>query len=352
VEHAVVDDHLEVDALEPGRQFGAVDPLRVEFVDVVDLRPGEVLHRQRRIARRFGVGLGDAHVLVVPEVLPDLFEHRALSPVVHLLSDRLRELLGQVRQRERTRLVDEEDDHGQRPAQHRQVGVDQRDDSRATDLHGDRIALVDSPVHLPETRAADGVGVELVERRLDGPEFGLQHLLRLGPVGRRHLVLQARQHVDVLRRHYVGPGRQQLAEFDERRPERQQRVEQHLGAADSRLAIDAAAPPEQQESVAVPRPGKQQREEALDDDEEAPVGTKRRQPESPLLSRPWLGRRPGGGSADHQASSISIDSAGSADRFCIVTVSTPRLIDASASLPASGGSGISASRNRGRSSRT
>ncbi len=136
-------------------------------------------------------------------------------------------------------------------------------------------------VHLSETGTADRFGVELDESLVDGTQFRLEYPFRFGPVGRRHLVLERREHVDVFRRQDVRPGREQLAEFDERRPEGQKRLEQDFGAMAVGGVVDLARSTEQQESAAITGVREQQREKLPRDEDESPVRANEDQPGSP-----------------------------------------------------------------------
>jgi len=67
--------------------------------------------------RGAGVALehvGDEKPIVVREIGPDLGEHLGFALVVHLLADRLRELLGEILERERPGVVDEVQQEEQR----------------------------------------------------------------------------------------------------------------------------------------------------------------------------------------------------------------------------------------------
>ncbi len=173
---------------------------------------------------------------VVLEVLPYLAEHLRLAVVVHLLANRAGELVGEVFEREGACLPDESHDERERPADDPKVGFDQVLDSGASDLHRDLFAVDLRVVHLSEARAAYRLGVELVEVVRHGAEFGLDDLLRVRPRRWRHLVLQFREFVHVLGRKDVGTRREELSEFDERRTEREERLEERVRPFDSHLA--------------------------------------------------------------------------------------------------------------------
>jgi|APHM01.1.fsa_nt_gi hypothetical protein len=177
VEDTVDDDHLEVCSLECRRQRGAVQPLRFEFVEIVDLRAADVLHREHARRTHLVDGFGDDDILAVGEVAADLFEDVPLAGVVHLLSDRLGELVGETVQRERPPLVDHPHEQRNRPPQYLQIGLDERLDVRAANLDRDLFAVVLGEIDLSQARAADRIGIELVEHLVDRPEFVLDDLL-------------------------------------------------------------------------------------------------------------------------------------------------------------------------------
>jgi len=208
VKDAVLDDHLQVDPLEFGRQLRPIQAQLVEPFGVGDLDAGQILHCQH--TRPTGVvdRLRDLNIPVFVEVAPDLFENVALAGVIHLLADGFGELVGQTIQRKGPSLADKSDQDRDRPPEHFQVGLDQRFDVRSTDLDRDLLALIRGEIHLAQTRAADRVGVELVEHVVDGAEFVFDHQFGLVPRCGRHVVLKARQHVDVGFRQDVGPRRQ------------------------------------------------------------------------------------------------------------------------------------------------
>ena len=180
-----------------------------------------------------------------------------------------------------------------RPAHHPQVGFDEFLDAGATDFDRDLFTLVGGGVHLPEGGAADGVAVEVVVDLVDGSDFRFEHRLDLRPVRGRDVVLEPREHVDVRRWEDIRPGRQQLAEFDERRPEFQKRVEEDVRPAFLLLGVDLPRPAEQQEPPLVARVRDNEREELVEDDEEAPVGTEIDQRDHPTRLRVLVRDRDG-----------------------------------------------------------
>jgi len=220
VEHAIVDNHLQVRPLERLGQLRPVDTARVEAVDVVDLRAGDVLHRQDAPGGVRLLDFGDADAVVVPEVLPNFGEHPPLSLVVHLLADGLRELVGECLQRERPRVVDEIHQQRERPADDPQVGLDERLDTGPADLDGDLFTVDLRQIHLTERRAAYRLSLEFIEAVIDRPQFVLDDNPCLVPVRRWHAVLELGELLDVLRRQDVRSRREDLSEFDERRAER------------------------------------------------------------------------------------------------------------------------------------
>ena len=103
----------------------------------------------------------------------------------------------------------------------------------------------------PIEAAASGCLVELEEEPLDRlPELLQDHALDVRERERLDVVLQAAQLGDDVRRHDVGPGREQLPELDERRPELVEHLAQ-VPAAQGRRAGVAVPPAVEHEAEAV-----------------------------------------------------------------------------------------------------
>ena len=114
-------------------------------------------------------------------------------------------------------------------------------------------------VHLADRRRGERHLVELGEQPLDRlAELLADRPLDIGERERPHVVLKAAQLGDDVRRHDVGPRREQLAELDERRAELVEHLAQvpaARGALDRRIAVPVR-PSTRSRSRAAPRPGR------------------------------------------------------------------------------------------------
>ena len=115
----------------------------------------------------------------------------------------------------------------------------------------------------PIDAAAIGSLVELEEEPLDRlAELLADHALDVGERERAHVVLEAAQLGDDVRRDDVGPRREQLAELDERRPELVEHLAQVAPARRRRpsaIGRRRAGPRSGSRSRAAPRPGRSRR---------------------------------------------------------------------------------------------
>ena len=104
---------------------------------------------------------------------------------------------------------------------------------RALHLDGDLAAVREHrPVHLADRGGRERLCVELEEEPLDRlAELLADHALDVGERERPDVVLQPAQLGDDVRRDDVGPGREQLAELDEGRPELVEHLAQMAAAA-------------------------------------------------------------------------------------------------------------------------
>jgi hypothetical protein len=190
VEDTIFDYHLQVCALELCCQLSPVKSFLFELLGVGDFRPANVLHREDLPCR---VTLDDSRhpdVFVALEIAPDFAEHLRLALVVHLLSNRLVELVGQCFERERPRFTDKAPEYRDRPANDTQVRLDEILDARPANLDCDWLAVDAGKVHLSETRTAYRLGIELLELFVDWTEFSFDHRAGFCPVCRWHAVLK------------------------------------------------------------------------------------------------------------------------------------------------------------------
>ena len=99
-------------------------------------------------------------------------------------------------------------------------------------LDGDRVAVrEDGAVHLADRRGGQRFSVELEEEALDRlAELLLDDALDVFVRERAHVVLQASELGDDVRRQDVGPHREQLAELDEGRAELVEQLAEVLAA--------------------------------------------------------------------------------------------------------------------------
>ena len=194
--------------------------------------PCEPLERQHARPRVHPVDLRHAHVRVAREVAVERLRVPALEPVVELLADLPRELVD-----ERVRVDEVERAHAllhelRRLVEQHEVGLDLPRRTRALDLDRDELPVRERrAVHLADRRRRDRRRIEVEEEALDRvAEIFLDHALGLLERERPHVVLEAAQLGDDVRRHDVGTRREQLPELHERRAELVEELTQMLAA--------------------------------------------------------------------------------------------------------------------------
>ena len=107
-------------------------------------------------------------------------------------------------------------------------------------------------MHLADRGGGDRCLVEREKRALDGEaELLLDHLLDVGERHRRDVVLELAQLGDDVERHDVRPGREQLAELDERRPELVEHLAQPAPAVGRAASVVG---PARRRSTTYPKP--------------------------------------------------------------------------------------------------
>ena len=188
---------------------------------VGDLRPAKELEREDACARVRPVDARDADVRVPGEVAMEGVGVPPLEPVVELLADRAGELVDDLAHvhevegphallRDASGLVEEAE-----------VGFDLLGRAGALDLDRDDMPVREhGSVHLADRRGGQRLAVELEEEALDREaEVFEDDALDLLVWERPHVVLEAAELGDDVRRQDVRAHREQLAELDERRPE-------------------------------------------------------------------------------------------------------------------------------------
>ena len=221
VEEPVAEDHRHP---RLGDQVGEVPALLerpcVEL-EVGELHAVEVLEREHARARVRPVDARDRDVRVTGEVPVEGIRVARLEPVVELLPDRARELVDDLVRVDEVERADALLGELRRLVHEREVGLDLPRRVRPLHLDGDAAAVRQRrAMHLPDRRCRDRLRVELGEQPLDRlAELLLDRPLDVRVRERPHVVLQAAQLGDDVRRHDVRPRREQLAELDERRAE-------------------------------------------------------------------------------------------------------------------------------------
>ena len=215
-------------------------------VEIGELLAVELLERQHPRPRVAPVDARDPHVRVAGEVAVEDLGVAPLQPVVELLADRAGELVDELLGVDE---VERADTLLRQPGgleEQRQVGLDLPRRVRALHLDDDAAAVrQDGAVHLADRRGGERLLVELEEEPLDRlAELLLHDALDVGVREGTDVVLEPAQLDDDVRRHGVGPRREQLAELDEGRAELVQHLAQVLaarggGAVHRRLDLDA-----------------------------------------------------------------------------------------------------------------
>jgi len=143
------------------------------------------------------------------------------ASVVELLADRASELVDDLVRVDEVERVDALLRKLCGLVHQREVGLDLARCVRTLHLDDDTAAVRQRrAMHLPDRRGSERLRIEVGEQPLDRlTELLLDRLLDLRVRERPHVVLQAAQLGDDVRRHDVGARREQLAELDERRPE-------------------------------------------------------------------------------------------------------------------------------------
>ena len=221
VEEAVPEDHLHPGVGDPVGQLAAgVDRRRLEL-EIGELHALEVLERQHPHAGVVPVDLGHDDGVRVREVAPERVGVPRLELVVELLADEARELVDEVVDVDEVERADALPDQAGGLVEEGEVVLDLTRRVRPLHLDDDLVAVRQHrPVHLADRRGCDRRLAELDERLLERQaELALDDLAHLRERERAHVVLEPAQLGDDVRRDDVGPGREQLAELDERRAE-------------------------------------------------------------------------------------------------------------------------------------
>ena len=182
---------------------------------------------------------------VTGEVAVERLRVASLEPVVELLADRAGELVDELAH------VDEVEgphpllDESRRLVEEPEVGLDLLRRAGPLHLDGDDVPVREHrAVHLADRGGGDRLGVELDEEALDRlAQVLLDHALDLLVRERAHVVLEAAQLGDDVRREDVRPHREQLAELDEGRAELVEQLAEVLAALRRRAVDDPRAVP-------------------------------------------------------------------------------------------------------------
>ncbi len=177
--------------------------------------------------------------------------------VVELLADEARELVDEVVDVDEVERTHALPDQARGLVEEGEVVLDLARRVRTLHLDDDRVAVrQDRTVHLADRRGRDRRLAELQERLLEREaQLVLDDLAHLGEGERRHVVLEPAQLGDDVRRDDVGPGREQLAELDERRTELVEHLPQVAPALGAHRGVRARldpSPPGQQVGQLVP----------------------------------------------------------------------------------------------------
>ena len=221
MEEPVPEHHRHPGVREPVRDVAPlVGTHRVE-VEVGDLRPAEELEREDARGRVLPDHARHDHLLVAREVPVEHLRVPRLVPVVELEPDRARELvdeLARVHELERFHALAQK---ACRLVEQPEVGLDLLGRRRPLHLHRHLAAVrKHRAVHLADRRGRERCEVELEERAVHAQvELLLDHVPHLLERDGRGVVLQAAKLRHDVRRHDVGPRREQLPELHEGRAE-------------------------------------------------------------------------------------------------------------------------------------
>ena len=245
------EDHLHPRVRDPVRDLAAGVERRLLELEVGELHALEILERQHPHARVVPVDLRHDDDVGIVEVAPERVGVPRLELVVELLADEARELVDEVVDVDEVERAHALPDDPRRLVEQREVVLDLARRVRALHLDDDGVAVRQHrAVDLPDRRRGNRRLAELEERLLDRQaELVLDHLAHLRERKRRHVVLEAAELGDDVRRHDVGPRREQLAELDERRAELVEHLAQVPARAPSRrparVRLDARRPRQQ-----------------------------------------------------------------------------------------------------------
>ena len=239
VEEAVPEDHRHPRLGDPVGDLAPLLERRRDQVDVGELDPVDPLERQHARPRVLPVDLRHVDVRVAGEVAVEVLRVARLLPVVELLPDRARELVHELARVDEVERADPLAREPRRLVEEAEVGFDLL--RRARPLHLDRDPAPvrqGRAVHLADRRGRDRRRLEVEEQPLERvPELLLDHPLGLLERERPHVVLQPAQLDDDVGRHDVGPGREELPELHERRPELVEHLAQVLAARGRRAVL-------------------------------------------------------------------------------------------------------------------
>ena len=230
VEEAVPEDHRHPRLRHQVREPAPVLHRRHLEIKIGDLGALEELEREHarpRVARE------DAWHLDVPvagEVPVEGLCVLGLDPVVELLTKRTPELVDELLRVDEVERADAVLGDLRGLVEETEVGLDLPRRRRPLHLDRDPATVREHRrVHLADRGGGDRRLVELEEKPLDRlSELLLDHLPHLRERDGRHLVLELSELDDDVRRHDVGPRRQELAELDEGRPELVEHLPQAL----------------------------------------------------------------------------------------------------------------------------
>ena len=232
VEEAVPEDHRHPRLGDPVRDLAPLLEARSDQVDVGELNPVDPLERQHPRARVLPVDLRHVDVRMAGEVAVEVLRVAALLPVVELLPDRAGELVHELAG---VHEVERADPLAREPSclvEQAEVGLDLLRCARP--LHLDRDAAPvrqRRPMHLADRRGRDRRVLEVEEEPLERvAELLLDHALGLLERERPDVVLQPAQLDHDVRGHDVRPGREELPELHERRPQLVEHLTQVLAA--------------------------------------------------------------------------------------------------------------------------
>ena len=223
VEEAKAHQLLEVTGGTNFRDLCRVDPGFQQGWSIVDFDAWEVIQTQHPTATQFPNHARNTNAGLIQKLLPEASGVLRLHAEIKLPQQHPSTFLSHRHPITSAAPAGMTLQHGRHLLHHLQIQAEHPFQTGTLDLeHHLTTTAQAGSMHLRQGRSTQGLRVEVNDLGTALPQLLFQH--RLGTIKRegRHLVLQVGQLGNPPRRQHIRPGREQLAQLDEGRAERQQ----------------------------------------------------------------------------------------------------------------------------------